>query len=310
MTVPRAQPAAATTVGALVRHGTRLFQRAQIAFGHGFASAHDEATYLTLHALKLPPRRVSPERKVAAPDAARVLILFERRVGERKPVAYLTREAWLGTRRFYVDERVIVPRSYIAELLFDEDLPFWPSANDVRSALDLCTGSGCLAVLLAQRYRGARVDAADLSPDALAVANINVRRHRLQRRIQLMQSNYFSALRRRRYDVIVCNPPYVRSAVMRALPREYAGEPALALAAGADGLDALREILREASHHLNAGGMLVVECGHARARVERAWPRLPFVWAETSGGDDCVFFLTREELPAQPAMRSHNRTKK
>lgn len=284
------------SVGALLRHGTRLFEQARLAYGHGFPGARDEAAYLTLHALKLQPHRLRLAHPVSAHDAARALALFARRVEEGKPAAYLTHEAWLGDQRFYVDERVIVPRSYIAELLFDEAMPYLPAASKVRSALDLCTGCGCLAILLARRYRQAQVDAADLSADALAVAAINVRRRRLGKRVNPLISNYFSKLRSRRYDLIVSNPPYVRSAVMRTLPREYRSEPALALAAGRDGLDAVRGILAVAARHLNPGGVLVVECGHARERVERTWPRLPFIWPETSGGDDCVFILTREAL--------------
>ena len=280
-----------------------MFKAARLAFGHGIANARDEAMVLTLHALNLPLRLPILEfpatRKVAVADATRVLSLFERRITERKPAAYLTREAWLGDQKFYVDERVIVPRSYIAELLFDREFPFLPSANKVRTALDLCTGSGCLAILLAKRYRKARVDATDISPDALAVAAINIKKHRLQKRVKCLFSKYFSKLTRRRYDLIISNPPYVRGAVMRRLPREYRNEPAQALAAGEDGLDALRVILLRAAHHLNPGGTLVVECGHARKLVERTWPRLPFFWVETSGGDDCVFMLTREELVAQ-----------
>ena len=287
---------AATTVGVLVRRGARLFTQARIAHGHGVTNARDEAAYLTLHTLKLPLHQLPLAHKVSAVQAAQVLALFERRIRERKPAAYLTHEAWLGDQRFFVDERVLVPRSYIAELLFDETFPYWPATCAVRSALDLCTGSGCLAILAAKRFRNARVDATDIARDALDVAHINVRRHRLSSRVKLLISNYFSALKRRRYDLIITNPPYVRSAVMRTLPREYQSEPTLALAAGRDGLDALRIILTEAAHHLHPGGVLVVECGHARARVERAWPRLPFVWPETSGSDDCVFILTREDL--------------
>jgi ribosomal protein L3 glutamine methyltransferase len=284
------------SVGALVRRGERLFTQARLAFGHGLTLARDEAAYLTLHTLKLPLDNLPLAKKVSASNAARVLELFERRIRERKPAAYLTREAWLGDQRFYVDERVIVPRSYIAELLFDENMPYLPPAAAVRRALDLCTGSGCLAILVARRYRKSVADATDVSTDALAVARINVIRRRLGKRIKLLISNYFSNLQSRRYDLIVSNPPYVRSAVMRTLPREYQNEPALALAAGGDGLDAVRVILAGAARHLNPGGVLVVECGHARERVERAWPRLPFIWPETSGGDDCVFILTREDL--------------
>lgn len=294
--IPGARQRLPATVGEMVRFGERLFTRARISYGHGTANARDEAAYLTLHTLKLPLDRLPAARKVAAAKAAQVLALFERRVSERKPAAYLTHEAWLGPHRFFVDERVIVPRSYIAELIHDDTLPYWPAANRVHSVLDLCTGSGCLAVLLAKRYRTAQIDAADISPDALVVADINVRRYRLARRISLCQSDYFSALRNRRYDLIVSNPPYVRGPVMRNLPREYKSEPALALGAGTDGLDALRVILAQSARHLNPEGMLIVECGHARKRVENTWPRLPFFWPETSGGDDCVFVLSREEL--------------
>ena len=281
-----------------MQRGVRLFNATHIAFGHGVTNARDEAIYLTLHTLTLPLHELPADRAIAAADAARVMALFERRVTERKPAAYLTHEAWLGDQRFYVDERVIVPRSYIAELLFDAAFPYLPAPNRVSTALDLCTGSGCLAILLARRYRKALVDATDISPDALEVAAINVKQHHLQRRVKPLFSDYFSALNQRRYDLIISNPPYVRGAVMRTLPREYQSEPALALAAGRDGLDALRVILAAAANHLNPGGVLVVECGHARKLVERTWPRLPFLWAETSGGDDCVFILTLEELLA------------
>jgi ribosomal protein L3 glutamine methyltransferase len=275
-----------------------MFKAANLAFGHGIANARDEAIVLTQHALKLPRHTFPAALKVTAPDATRVLALFERRISERKPAAYLTREAWLGDQKFYVDERVIVPRSYIAELLLEHDHPLLPPPGKVRTALDLCTGSGCLAILLAKRYRKARIDATDISPEALAVTAINVKRHRLNHRVKYLISNIFSNITRRRYDLIISNPPYVRGAVMRRLPREYRREPALALAAGEDGLDILRVILANAAKHLHPGGVLVVECGHARTLIERTWPQLPFFWVETSGGDDCVFVLTREELPS------------
>jgi ribosomal protein L3 glutamine methyltransferase len=287
---------AATTVGALARRGERWFRDAGLSYGHGTTNARDEAIYLTLHALKLPLDRLPATRAVSAAQAAPVLELFRRRIRQRVPAAYLTNEAWLGEHCFYTDERVIVPRSYIAELLLHDPTPCWPPKNRVRRALDLCTGSACLAILMGKRFRSARIDAADISGDALDVARINVRRHRLTRRIALVKSSYFQALGKRRYDLIITNPPYVRTSVMRKLPREYRREPVLALAGGDDGLEAVRVILAQAAKHLNPGGVLVVECGHARERVERSWPRLPFLWPETSGGDDCVFVLTREEL--------------
>ncbi len=287
---------APATVGSLVRHGERRFRRAGLSFGHGTTNARDEAVYLALRALKLPPDRFPEKRTVTAAQAAAVLQFFDQRIRQRVPAAYLTHEAWLGPHRFYTDERVIVPRSYLAELLLRDSAALWPAKRRVRNALDLCTGSGCLAILLGKRFARTRIDAADISSDALEVAGINVRRHRLTKRIALIESNYFRALAKRRYDLIISNPPYVRSAVMRALPLEYRREPAIALAGGSDGLDAVRIILKNAAAHLNPGGALLVECGHARERVERAWPRLPFLWLETSGGDDCVFVLTREEL--------------
>ena len=241
-----------------------------------------------------------------------MLLLFEQRVRRRVPAAYLTQEAWLGPHRFYTDERVIVPRSYIAELLLDDASPCWPVTSRVRRALDLCTGSGCLAILAASRFKQARVDAADISSDALDVARINVRRYRLTKRIHPIASDYFQGLEKRRYDLIISNPPYVRAPIMRKLPLEYRREPALALAGGGDGLDAVRIILTQAAVHLNANGLLVVECGHARERVERAWPRLPFFWLETSGGDDCVFVLSRGDLtrPGALAGRDNQSTRR
>lgn len=299
--MPRVAP---TTVGSLVNRGIKSFIQANLAFGHGVTNARDEAIYLTLHALKLPLDELPLAHKVNAADAARVLALFARRIKERKPAAYITQEAWLGTQRFFVDERVIVPRSYIAELLFDNDFPFLPAISHVHTALDLCTGSGCLAILLAKRFRKAVVDATDVSQGALEVAAVNVKKYRLNKRVNLLFSNYFSKLNQRRYDLIISNPPYVRSAVMRTLPREYRAEPAVALVAGRDGLDALRVIMARAASHLNPDGVLVVECGHARALVERTWPKMPFLWAETSGGDDCVFILTREALTSKARILS------
>lgn len=284
-------------MGALARLGERWFNDAQIAYGHGTTNARDEAIYLTLHTLKLPLDELPAKRAVTAAQAAQILDLFKRRIERRMPAAYLTREAWLGPHRFYIDERALVPRSYIAELLLrDAAAPYWPIKNRVHGALDLCTGSACLAILLGKHFKKARIDAADISTDALDVARINLRRHRLTQRISLVKSDYFRGLKKRRYDLIISNPPYVRTGAMQSLPQEYRQEPSLALAGGGDGLDAVRIILSQAAAHLNPQGILVVECGHARERVERAWPRLPFLWPETSGGDDCVFVLTREEL--------------
>lgn len=287
------------TAGELAQEGARRFRSARCGFGHGTANARDEAAYLTLHALKLPldAKAAVLARRVGPRQARRVLDLFERRIRSRKPAAYLTREAWLGEFRFYVDERVIIPRSHIAGLLLDGPAP--RIAASVRTALDLCTGSGCLAILAARSYPRARIDAADISPAALAVARINVRRYRLGKRIRLVRSDLFSTLQGKRYDLIVSNPPYVTAAAMRRLPREHRHEPRIALAGGADGLDAARAILRQAAAYLKPGGTLVMEVGSGRRRVERAFPRVEFTWAETPGGGD-VLIVQREQLPRGP----------
>ncbi len=291
-------PAASATVHDLIAEAHARFRRARLAFGHGTTNAWDEAVYLVLHALKLPPDRLTPflARKVTVAERERALHLIGERIRRRVPAAYLTREAWLGDARFYVDERVIVPRSYLAELLHARLAPWIAQPARIKQALDLCTGSGCLAVVLARMFPAARVDAVDISPAALAVARRNVAVYRLQRRVRLLQSDLFSALRGERYDLIIANPPYVSAAVMRKLPPEYRHEPSLALAGGADGLDAVRIILREAAQRLTGGGLLVVEVGHNRKRLEARFPHLPFVWPQTSGGDDCVFMLERRDL--------------
>jgi len=285
------------TVGGLVRYGTRRFRAARLAFGHGTLNARDEATYLVLHALNLPPDAAAGafERRVRPRGARRVLALFERRIRSRKPAAYLTREAWLADFRFHVDERVVVPRSHIAGLLREDLAPWIPDRRALKSILDLCTGSGCLAVLLAHSFPRARIDATDTSSAALAVARINVGRYRLNSRIRLIKSDMFSELGGKHYDLIVTNPPYVTTAGMRRLPREYRHEPGVALAGGRDGLDVVRWILLQASAHLNPRGLLVVEVGSGRRRLERAFPRVPSSWPELAGGDS-VFEVEREQL--------------
>jgi ribosomal protein L3 glutamine methyltransferase len=279
----------------LVSYGARRFRAAGVAFGHGTTNAHDEAAWLVLHTLGL-PLDSDLDKPVAHREARRVLDLFDRRIRTRKPAAYLTGEAWLGGLRFRVDERVVVPRSHIAGLLGERLAPWIASRNAVRTVLDLCTGSGCLAVLLARAFPRARVDAADVSPAALAVARRNVRSHRLRNRIRLVKSDLFSSLRGHRYDLIVSNPPYVTAAGMKNLPREYRHEPALGLGGGRDGLDCVRRILAQALTHLNPGGLLVVEVGGGRRRVEREFPRVPFAWPETVAGHS-VFIVGRDDLP-------------
>ena len=271
---------------------------AGLAFGHGMANAFDEAVYLVLHTLKLPLDELESVRDHAltVDQQKAIAAIIDRRVRERVPAAYLTHEAWLGPHCFYVDERVIVPRSFIAELLDDELSPWIDNADSVTSVLDLCTGSGCLAIVAALTFPHAQVDAVDLSTDALDVARRNIDDYALPGRVTPILSDMFAALQGRRYDLIISNPPYVTGKSMAALPDEYHREPAMALASGDDGLDHVRIILRDAATYLKPGGLLVVEAGFNRDGVEAAFPRVPFTWAEVSAGDDIVFLLTREEL--------------
>jgi ribosomal protein L3 glutamine methyltransferase len=282
----------------LVANAHARLRRARLAFGHGTTNAWDEAVYLVLHALRQPLDELTPvlARRVTIAETKRVRRLLDQRIQRRIPAAYLTREAWLGDLRFRVDQRVIVPRSFIAELLRERLAPWIMRPARIKRALDLCTGSGCLAIMLAKAFPAARIDATDISRAALAVARRNVAAYRLQRRVSLLESDMFSALRRKRYDLIVANPPYLGVSAMRGLPREYRHEPRLALASGKDGLDAIKVILRKAAAHLNDDGLLLVEVGHQRRKIESAFPHLPFVWPQTSAGDDCVFMLSRRDF--------------
>ena len=286
------------TVRDLIRFAVSRFTEEKLFFGHGSANAFDEAAYLVLHTLKLPPDKLEPffDAKLTSTERDAVLNIIERRVRERIPAAYLTFEAWLGEHKFYVDQRVIVPRSFIAELLREELDPWVADPEGVESALDLCTGSGCLAILAALTFPHAVIDAVDLSADALEVARRNVDDYALADRIELIRSNLFDELDGRRYDLIISNPPYVTAKSMLDLPQEYLREPEMALASGIDGLDHVRVILREAPNYLNDGGLLVVEVGFNREGVEAAFANLPITWAETSAGDGVVFLITREEL--------------
>jgi ribosomal protein L3 glutamine methyltransferase len=283
-----------------LRFAVSRFEEAGLAYGHGTDNPYDEAAYLALHTLRLPLDRLEPflDARLLPEEMARVLDVVRRRAEERVPAAYLTREAWLGEFRFYVDERVIVPRSHIAELLREGLAPWLDDAQPVGAALDLCTGSGCLAVLLAHAFPEAAVDAGDVSDAALEVAAHNVAAYGLEGRVRLKRSDLFRGLAGRRYDVIVSNPPYVDAPSMRALPAEYRREPALALDGGADGLRVVKRILKAAPRHLNPGGVLVVEIGHNRDALEAAFPQIGFIWPETSAGAGHVFLLRREQLPA------------
>lgn len=283
------------TVRSLLAYGVQRFEEEGLAFGHGTTNALDEAAWLVLHALGLPPHELNPhlDQPLAAARWKAARALLDKRVRTRKPAAYLLNEAWLGPYRFYVDERVIVPRSFIAELLPGHSR----EGGNPTHILDLCTGSGCLAILAALRWPGAKVDAVDLSGDALEVARRNVADYKLGRRVRLAKSDLFSALGERKYDLIISNPPYVKAAAMRRLPEEFRREPELALASGRDGLDHARQILTQGKRHLEPGGTLVVEIGHNRKALEKARPDLPFRWPKVSAGAGYVFILKREELP-------------
>jgi ribosomal protein L3 glutamine methyltransferase len=287
------------TIRDLLRFAVSRFHEARLFFGHGSASAYDEAAYLILHALHLPLDRLEPflDAHLTMSELEQVLRVIERRATEKIPAAYLTNEAWLGDFSFFVDKRVIVPRSFIAELLRDQLEPWIESPEEIRSALDLCTGSGCLAIMLAHAFPNATIDAVDISPDALDVAKKNIAGYNLEHQVNLIRSDLFAELGERTYDLIISNPPYVSAAAMAALPEEYRHEPENALASGADGLEATRMILNDAANHLTEGGLLVVEIGHNRDTLEQAYPETGFTWLETSAGDEFVFLLKRDQLP-------------
>jgi ribosomal protein L3 glutamine methyltransferase len=288
-----------TLIDHITAQSARL-KTAGVSFGHGTLNAFDEAAWLVLFALGLPLDALEAQarRELTPAELASTEALVTRRIETRVPAAYLTREAWLQNVPFYVDERSIVPRSFIAELLVDAEgdglLDAWLS-DRTHQVLDLCTGNASLAVIAAMAYPEIVVDAAELSADALAVARINVERHQLGRRITLIESDLF-AKTRGPYDLILCNPPYVNTQNMAALPPEYRAEPALALAGGDDGMDLVRRILREAPGHMSADAVLVLEIGHERAHFEHAFRRLEVAWLETSAGDDQVLLVTREAL--------------
>lgn len=281
-----------------LRYAVSRFEQAGLFFGHGTANSYDEAVWLTLASLHLPHDTLDNflDAVLTAPERRQLAHLIERRVSERVPVAYLVREAWLGDFRFYVDERVIVPRSFIAELLREQLSPWVENPEEVVSVADLCTGSGCLAILAAHAFPNAEVDAVDISDDALAVARRNIADYGLQHQVTAIRSDMLSALAGKRYDIILSNPPYVDAPAMDALPREYRHEPGIALASGSDGLAHTHALLREAAAHLHPGGLLVVEIGHNREVLEAAYPERSFIWLETSSGDQFVFLLKREQL--------------
>ena len=287
------------TVRDYLRFAVSRFNQANLFFGHGSNNAHDEAAYLVLHTLHLPLDRLDPflEARLTDSERTEVLNIIHRRVESRIPAAYLTHQALLGNFSFYVDERVIVPRSFIAELLFNQLSPWITEPGNISNVLDLCTGSGCLAIIAAHAFPNSSIDAVDLSPPALAVAERNVTDYELQDRICLIESDLFAKLDSKRYDLIISNPPYVDAESVKTLPPEYLHEPELALGSGHDGLDAARIILKNAAQHLTENGVLVVEIGHNRIALEAAFPNLPFTWLDVSAGDQYVFMLHKNDLP-------------
>ena len=284
-------------MASLIGSVQRRLTRAKVFFGHGTDNARDEAAALVYFVMRLPhgapPRAL--QRSVSAAQAARVAALLERRIAERVPLPYLTHEAWFAGLPFYVDERVLIPRSPFAELLERQFAP-WIEARRVERILDLGTGSGCIALAAAKAFPRARVDAVDIDAGALEVAAINRRRLRLTRRVRLIESDHFAALSGESYDIIASNPPYVGTREMRGLPREYRHEPRLALESGRLGLDSVGVILRHAARHLRPRGLLVVEVGNTERVLQRGFPRMPFTWLDFERGGGGVFLLTREQL--------------
>lgn len=289
------------TLRDLMRWGASRFAEAGLGFGHGLGGALDEAVYLTLHALHLPPDTDASwfGARVTAVEREAVLSLLRRRIDERRPAAYLTEEAWFAGLPFYIDPRVLVPRSPIAELIEQRFEP-WLGPERVRRVLDMGTGSGCLGIACAYVFPEAEVDLVDISPEALAVAEINIARHDLHERVQAVRSDLFAALAGRRYDLIVSNPPYVDREDMTDLAQEYRHEPELGLVAGEQGLDVVLPMLAQAAEHLNPGGLLVVEVGNSAAALSERLPQCPFTWLDFERGGLGVFAMTREQLLESP----------
>jgi len=289
------------TVRDWLRYATTRFNAAGLAYGHGTSTALDEAAYLILHTLHLDVDRLDPwlDARLLPEERRALRDIVDKRIASRKPASYLTNEAWVQGHSFYVDERVIVPRSYIGELLGDRLGAVISDPGAVHHVLDLCTGSGCLAILAALAFPSAHVDAADISADALAVAERNVGDYGLEPRISLIRSDLFSSLPGRRYDLILVNPPYVAAEALAAFPPEHAAEPALAHAGGADGLDIVRRVLAEAAEHLAPGGLLVMEVGSGGPLLQAEFPDLAFVWLDTEQSEGEVLAIGAGDLSAQ-----------
>lgn len=291
-----------STVRDFIRYAVTCFNEAELFYGHGTFTPYDEAVFLVLETLKLPIEQLEPyfEARLLPDEKEKIAALIEKRVMTRKPVPYLLNKMYLRGTPFYVDERVIIPRSYIADLLFEDvtgtEYPLIDDTGDIKKVLDLCTGSGCLAILAAQLFTGAQVDAVDISKEALEVAKINVESSWVSDRITLYNGDLFKPLKGKRYDLIITNPPYVDEDDMKDLPREYEHEPRLALAGGKDGLDIVHRILKEAPNYLNEGGRLICEIGYGRHLLEEEYPGISFLWLDTENSEGEVFWLTSEQL--------------
>jgi len=281
----------------VIRWAASQFSEAKLDFGHGMATPIDEAVYLVLRGLHLPvdTPAVYWDGLLTDTEKKQLLSLIKRRITERLPAAYITQEGWFAGLSFFVDERVLVPRSPIAELVENQFEP-WVDPAEVHAVLDLCTGSGCIGIACAYAFPGAKVDLADISPEALEVAQINIQRHDASSLVQTIESDGFRQLAKSRYDIIVSNPPYVDAEDMQALSAEFKHEPALGLSSGEDGLDLTRHILQHASNHLNDNGILIVEVGNSQYALEAEFPDIPFQWLEFERGGDGIFLLTKEQL--------------
>jgi ribosomal protein L3 glutamine methyltransferase len=287
------------TIRDVLRWAVTRMNEGGVFFGHGQGDAVDEALLLVLRSLQLPVDRADLflDAFLTHAEINSLIQTIDQRVRKRTPAAYVLREAWLQGYRFYVDERAIVPRSFIAELLKDGLTPWVQNAAVIADVLDLCTGSGCLAIMAADVFPGSQVDAVDISPDALAVAKRNIADYQMGARVHAVQSDLYAGLPAKRYDIILCNPPYVTDESMAALPREYQHEPKLALAGGPDGMAVVRRVVRGARSYLKRGGLLFVEVGGGRAAAEQVLKDVPLTWLTTSDGDDTVFMARQEELP-------------
>jgi len=287
------------TIRDWLRYAVSRFEASDIFYGHGTDNAYDEAVWLIMSGLHLPHDTLNNflDAKLTSEERVKLAAFIDERISKHTPAAYLLKEAWLQGYKFFVDERVLIPRSFIAELLVNGGLQPWIEFPElVNSAADICTGSGCLGILLADAYPDAEIDVIDISTDAIDVCDINIANYGLQDRVTAIESDMFSALQGKQYDLIISNPPYVDAPSMAELPAEYRNEPQLALGSGVAGLDHTHTILREAANHLTDNGILVVEIGHNRDALLDAYPDLPFTWLEVSSGDEFVFLLTKSQL--------------